>query len=205
MGMKRLACIALVTVGCATASSNMPARTAQHFTGYPYDVHDEGNRVSGEVCGINVDYSVEQRGGATVLSGFDGTHQPVYIEVRDSDGTRHITGTISGRAAGVGEVDLTVSPTELKGRAGLRNFTLVAAQDDFFDGTMTALDQQGQGEATIEGRAQLQSLPPAEAGAILPALLNCEGKLSRFLNQNPLLVRVGGPPGYEPRGANAVR
>jgi hypothetical protein len=202
--MKRLACIALLVAGCATTSSNTPTRTAQRFTGYPYDVQDEGNRVTGTVCGVNVDYTVEQREGATVLSGFDGSHQSVYLEVRDGSGTRHITGSL-GNHAGVGEVDLTLTANEIKGRSGLRNFKLTATQDDAFDGTMTALDQQGQGEATIEGRAVLNSLPPAEAGAILPSLLNCEGKLSRFLNQNPLLVRLGGPPGYEPRGANAVR
>jgi hypothetical protein len=203
--MKRLVSLALLVVGgCATTGSNVPARSAQRFTGYPYDVQDEGNRVTGSVCGINVDYTVEQRDGATVLSGFDGTHRPVYLEVRDSGGTRHIVGSL-GNHAGVGEVDLTLSAAAISGRAGLRDFRLAATEDDAFDGTMTALDQQGQGEATIEGRAQLQALPAADAGAILPSLLNCEGKLSRFLNQNPLLVRVGGPPGYEPRGANAVR
>jgi hypothetical protein len=204
MGMKRLACIALLVSGCATVGSNAPTRTAQHYTGYPYDLHDEGNRISGSVCGVNVDYTIEQRNGATVLTGFSGTRQPVYLEVRDSDGKRHIVGTLSSRAA-VGEVDLTLSPTELKGRSGLRNFRLIATADDTFDGTMTALDQQGQGDATVEGRAQLEALPPAEAGTILPTLLNCEGKLSRFLNQNPLYVRIGGPPGYEPRTANALR
>jgi hypothetical protein len=202
--MKRLACIALLVAGCATTGGNVPTRTAQRFTGYPYDVQDEGNRVTGQVCGINIDYTVEQRDGATVLNGFDGAHQPVYLEVRDGGGARHIVGSLSNHA-GVGEVDLTLTAAEIKGRAGLRNFKLTAAQDDAFDGTMTALDQQGEGEATVEGRAVLQSLPPAEAGAILPSLLNCEGKLSRFLNQNPLLVRLGGPPGYEPRAANAVR
>ena len=202
--MKRLACITLLVAGCATTSSNVPSRTAQRFTGYPYDIQDEGNRVTGQVCGMNVDYTVEQREGATVLNGFTGTHQPVYLEVRDGNGARHIVGSL-GDHAGVGEVDLTVSATEIKGRAALRNVTLKATEDDAFAGTMTALDQQGEGEATVEGRAVLQSLPPAEAGAILPSLLNCEGKLSRFLNQNPLLVRLGGPPGYEPRAANAVR
>src|SRR5262249_2011699 len=149
-GMKRLVSIALVIIGgCATTSSNTPARSAQRFTGYPYDVQDEGNRVTGSVCGINVDYSIEQRDGATVLSGFDGSHQPVYLEVRDSEGARHIVGSLGNRA-GVSEVDLMVSPAEIKGRAGLRNFKLAATQDDAFDGVMTALDQQGQGEATVE-------------------------------------------------------
>ncbi len=201
--MTRLACIALLLAGCATAGSMAPARQAQRFTGYPYDVKDEGNRITGVVCGVTVDYTVEQRGAATVLSGFDGTHQPVYIEVSDRDGVRHIVGS-PGARTGAGEVDLTLGAGHLRGRAGLRNVDLVA-HDDALDGTITALDKQGTGEATIEGRTLLGAMPPADAGAILPPLLNCEGRLGQYLFQNPLLVRVGGPPGYEPRTANAVR
>lgn len=200
--MTRLACIALLLAGCATSGGRMAAQSPQRFTGYPYDVKDEGNRVTGLVCGVSVDYTVEQRGGAVVLTGFDGSRQPIYLEVRDDGGARHITGSLSNHA-GVGEVDLTVSANALKGRAGLRKFDL-AARDDAFAGTMTALDMQGKAAATVDGRATLQSLPPAEAGAILPSLLNCEGQLGRYLFQNPLVVRIGGPAGYEPRAANAV-
>lgn len=202
--MKRLVGLALLFAGCATAGHVAPARQAQRFTGYPYDIRDEGNRVTGLVCGVSVDYTVEQRGNATVLSGFDGSHQPIYVEVRDDADRRHIVGTLNQRP-GTGEVDLSITPMELSGRAGLRKFALTAKAEDEFDGVMTSLDQQGRGEATIEGRSLLQSLPAADAGAILPALLNCEGRLGRYLFQNPLLVRVGGPPGYEPRGANDVR
>jgi hypothetical protein len=201
--MKRLACFVLLASGCATTGGVAPARQAQHFTGYPYDVRDEGNRVSGQVCGVNVDYTVEQRGAKTVLSGFDGAHQPVYLEVRaDGDG-RRITGSLSQRA-GVGEVDLRVTPSDIAGRAGLRHFEL-HANGDQFDGVMTALDMQGHGDATVEGRSELGALPLADVGAILPTLLNCEGRLGHYLFQNPLLVRLGGPAGYEPRAANAVR
>ena len=49
--------------GCATTSGG--PRTAQRFTGYPYDVSDDGDRISGLVCGVNVDYTVQNRGAVT--------------------------------------------------------------------------------------------------------------------------------------------
>ena len=72
--------------GCATGG----AKTAQRYTGYPYDVHDEGNRVSGLVCGINVDYTVQHRGDGVLVSGFGGRSH--FIQVRDDNGVRRVTG-----------------------------------------------------------------------------------------------------------------
>jgi hypothetical protein len=188
--------LALGLAGCATSGRT----TAQRFTGYPYDVHDEGNRVSGLVCGVNVDFSVDHRGDATVVSGFGG--RSVYMEVRDQGGARHVTGSL-GAGPNRGELDLTVTPERVTGRAGIRDVNLVAAGDEY-RGHYTVLNQPGQAPMTIEGRGELLKLPAAELGALMPTMVNCEGPVGRPVVWGPVAIRFGGPPGYETRAANEV-
>ena len=183
--------------GCATGG----AKTAQRYTGYPYDVHDEGNRVSGLVCGVNVDYSVQQRGDATMVSGFGGRSQ--FIEVRDQNGARHITGSL-GAGPDRGELDITLTADRLSGRAGIRDVNL-AAVGDKYEGRYTVRNQPGAAAMTVEGRSELMKLPPAELGALMPGMLNCEGPTGRPVIWGPVAIRFGGPPGYETRAANELR
>jgi len=183
--------------GCATGG----AKTAQRYTGYPYDVSDEGNRISGLVCGVNVDFSVSQRGDETVVSGFGG--RSVYMAVRDENGVRHVTGSLGARPDR-GELDVTLTPTTLQGRAGVRDVNLVAVGDTY-RGTYTVRNQPGSAPMTVEGRAELLKLPPAELGALMPAMLNCEGPVGRPVMWGPVAIRFGGPPGYETRAANDLR
>lgn len=183
--------------GCATGG----AKTAQRYTGYPYDVSDEGNRVSGLVCGVNVDFSVSQRGDETVVSGFGG--RSVYMAVRDENGVRHVTGSL-GASPDRGELDVTLTPTTLKGRAGIRDVDLVAVGDTY-RGRYTVRNQPGSAPMAVEGRSTLLSLPPAELGALMPGMLNCEGPVGRPVMWGPVAIRFGGPPGYETRAANDLR
>ncbi|HEX8951986.1 MAG TPA: hypothetical protein VF945_09080 [Polyangia bacterium] len=193
--MKRWILATLLGVaGCATGG----AKTAQRFTGYPYDVHDEGNRVSGLVCGLDVDLSVAHRGDATVVSGFGG--RSVYIEVRDQDGTRRVTGSL-GAGPDRGELDLTLTADRLRGRAGIRDVDL-AAVGDTYQGQYKVRNQPTPAPMTVEGRGELLKLPPAELGALMPSMLNCEGPVGHPVQWTPVAVRFGGPPGYETRAAN---
>jgi hypothetical protein len=184
--------------GCATASSG-----GQRLTGYPYDVHDEGGRVDGLVCGLSVDYTVGRSGGGTSLSGFDGSHQPVYLEVKQQGDERRIVGSL-GSHTGTGEVDLTVSPQRIKGRAGMRDLDLVAVGDGY-RGTMTVLGFQGRVDMSVDGRSELLKLSPSQLGGILPTLLNCGTPPNRPTVRDTVAVRVGGAPGYETRAANETK
>lgn len=189
--------LAVGLAGCATSGRT----TAQRYTGYPYDVHDEGNRVSGLVCGVNVDYSVDHRGDATVVSGFGS--RSVYMEVRDQGAARHMTGSL-GAGPDRGELDLVVTADRVTGRAGIRDVELVAAGDEY-RGRYTVRNQPGEAPMTIEGRSELLKLPAAELGALMPAMLNCEGPVGRPVIWGPVAIRFGGPPGYETRAANDLR
>lgn len=188
--------IALLTIGCATTGSH----PAQRFTGTPYDVKDEGDRITGLVCGVAVDYTVDHQGGRTVLGSFG---RPAHLEVTRDGAGRHIVGTL-GTHVGADEVDLTLRPEGLTGRAGLRDFDL-AADGDRLHGAMTTLHVQGATEATVDGRSTLAAMPDALVAAVLPSLLNCDRSLGHQMMQPALLVRIGGEPGYEPRENNSQR
>jgi hypothetical protein len=186
----------VAATGCATTGGG---KTAQQLTGDPYSVKDEGNRLTGLVCGVAVDYTVDHRGDRTVLGSFG---RPAHLEVTANGAERHIVGTL-GTHVGADEVDLTVTPDRLTGRAGLRNFDL-KADGDRLRGVMTTLYVHGNAEATVEGRSELAKLDDAAVGAVLPSLLNCE-HFGHQVVQPPMLVRIGGPAGYSPRENNSER
>jgi hypothetical protein len=197
--------IALVAAsGCATTASRVADRSSrQRFTGDPYDVWDEGRRITGSVCGLNVEYTVSHSGATTTLSGFADSGRPLYVEVRNEGAIRHITGAL-GVLTGANEVNLAVSSDRLRGRAGLRNFELVAVGDSF-RGAMQALNTYAPVPALVDGRTALQQLPDAALGAILPPLLNCNAPFGRPTARPDVMVRVGGPAGYETRTTNEIR
>jgi len=193
---RRLVLALALVAGCATTG----ATTAQRFTGDPYDVKDEGDRVTGLVCGVNVDYTVDRSGSRTVLGSFG---RPAHLEVTHEGAARHIVGTL-GTRVGADEVDLVLTPGSLTGRAGLREFSLTM-KDDRLSGSMATLHVQGAVPATIEGRSVLASMPDATVAAVLPTLLSCDHGFGDGIMHPELAVRMGGPAGYEPRENNGER
>jgi hypothetical protein len=191
--------LAALVAGCATTGTG--TKSAQRYTGYPYDITDDGSRISGLVCGVNVDYSVARRGDATVVSGFGSRSS--YVEVRDDGGARHVTGTLGGSVAS-DQLDLVVAGDRVQGRAGLRDVDLVA-QGDAYRGKYMVRNQPGAAPMQIEGRAELMKLPPAEVGALMPAMMNCGGAVGKPVVWGETSVRFGGAPGYETRAANELR
>ena len=181
--------------GCATTGA-----AARQFTGDPYSVKDEGDRVTGLVCGVAVDYTVDKSGDRTVLGGFG---RPVHLEVTHEGAARHIVGTL-GTRVGADEVDLVLTPDALSGRAGLRDFQL-AMQDDQLRGAMSTLHVEGSVRATVDGRSELVAMPDGPLAAVLPSLLNCDRSFTPGLLQPELHVRVGGAASYEPRENNSER
>lgn len=185
-----------LAAGCATTG----ATPAREFTGNPYTVKDEGDRITGLVCGVAIDYTVDHYGSRTVLGGYG---RPAHLEVKREGDARHIVGTL-GTRVGADEVDMVVAPTRVTGRAGLRDFNL-EARGDLLYGTMATLHVQGFTEATVEGRSELANMPDETVAAVLPTLLSCDHGFGTMLQHPPLYVRLGGPAGFEPRENNSER
>jgi hypothetical protein len=200
----RWLCFALVAVtGCAASSRSVVSQASpQRYTGDPYDVYDHGGRISGAVCGVNVEYSISHPDGGVRLNGFAGG-RAVYFEVRDQPGGgRRVTGAF-GTRVGTNEVDLLVAGGRLQGRSGVRRFDLVGVGDEL-RGSMSALNTLGPVGAVVAGRAALAQLPDAELGAILPSLLNCSAPFGGHTIRPSMVVRIGGPAGYDTRYANEI-
>lgn len=193
-----LAVALVAAAGCATTSGST---AATRYTGYPYDIKDDGSRISGLVCGLSVDYSVAQHGDVTRVSGFGGGSQ--FFEVRDKPGVRYVTGSLAGGPSSA-QLDLVMTSDTLRGQVGVRAVDLHAVGDEL-RGRYTVRNMIGSAPMTVEGRDLLWKLPPAELAALLPGMLNCEGPVGTPIVQGPVAVRFGGPPGYETRAANQVR
>lgn len=198
--MRTSLCLALVVLGgCATAGSRGPVT---RVAGEPFELAARGSRITGQVCGMDVDLDVKREGDHVALSGFLDGKFPVHLDARaDGDG-RVITGGL-GTAAGESAVELHVRPDALDGRVGFRRFTLRAAGDTLA-GTMQIPNAIEPSETVLEGRAQLASLPLDTAAALVPTLLTCNVQPVGRWGKSSLMVRVGGPAGALPHQSSSL-
>jgi hypothetical protein len=188
---------ALLLAGCA--STGQPAT---HYAGEPFDLATHGNRVSGQVCGMDVDLDVQRQGDAVALSGFLDGKFPVHLTARPVAGGLGISGAL-GTAAGESAVDLRVADDQLDGRVGFRKFAL-HADGDTLTGTMQIPNAINPPDAVLEGRAQLATLPVEAKAALVPTLLTCNVQPVGSWGKSELMVRVGGPAGALPHQSSSL-
>jgi hypothetical protein len=186
--------------GCATTSGGHGPVT--RVAGEPFALTDHGNRITGQVCGMDVDLDVKQEANGVALNGFLDGKFPVHLTARDEGGYRAISGGL-GTSAGDAAVELRVHPDALDGRVGFRRFDLRAA-DDKLAGTMQIAGAIEPSDAVLEGRTQLASLPIDTQAALVPTLLTCNVQKVGRWGRSSLFVRVGGPPGALPHQSSSV-
>ena len=195
-------CAFLVVGGCATSGTPGAAAGGNHVVGEPFDLAANGARVTGQVCGMDLDLDVKHQGDGVALSGFLDGKFPVHLAARDEAGGRAITGGL-GTAAGDAAVDLHVRADKLDGRVGFRRFDL-RADGDKLTGTMQIAGAIEPSDAELQGRAQLSSLPIDLQAALAPTLLTCNVQRVGRWGRSSLLVRVGGPAGALPHESSSV-
>ena len=193
----RFFCALIFAAGCATTSAG-----GVHVAGEPFDLATRGDRITGQVCGMDLDLAVRDQGGNVALSGFLDGRFPVHLSARDDAGGRVITGGL-GTQAGDAAVDLRVRADKLDGRVGFRRFDL-HADGDKLAGTMQIAGAIEPSDAELQGRAQLASLPLPTAAALLPSLLTCNVQHIGRWGRSSLEVRVGGPAGALPHESSSV-
>jgi hypothetical protein len=171
-----------------------------------------GGRIDGVVCGLDVWLEADYRGSRLQLAGFvsrdDGSSGnlrralPAHLEVRDSDGARHISGGVGAeidsfvgmtgtKAADkftdsdwdIGEngspfapvdhrVDIRFDTGSLHGRVARREFDLRSDGKDALAGTVT---ENGMRYGfVLRGMSHLWSMPAADQAAVLPIMLSCD-------------------------------
>jgi hypothetical protein len=188
----------LLVVGCASGGGP----PATHFAGEPFDLAARPSRISGQVCGMDLDVDVSHQGDAVALSGFLDGKFPVRLTARPEGLGTAITGAL-GTAAGESTVELRVAADQLDGRVGFRKFDL-HAEGDTLTGTMQIPNAIEPPVAVLEGRAQLSSLPIDTKAALVPALLTCNVQPQGKWGKSALLVRVGGPAGALPHQSSSL-
>jgi hypothetical protein len=188
---------ALFLAGCASAG-----QPATHYAGEPFELSQRGGRITGQVCGMDLDLDVQRSGDGVSLSGFIDGRLPVHLSARPDMGGRVITGAL-GTSAGNAAVELRLADDFLGGRVGFRRFDLRARGDDLA-GTMQIAGAIEPSDAVLAGRAQLASLPLDTQAALVPALLSCNVQPIGRWGRSSLMVRVGGPAGALPHQSSSV-
>ena len=189
-------------------------RVTQEFGGQPYLVRqtaahpkpggpssglrDYGGKITGQVCGMDIDYQVQHLGDHIQLTGFLDLKLATQIQIRDRGGERVISGALSGAV-----VDIRLRSNELVGTSGYRHFKL--QQDgDRLAGQMRPVNTDYLADVTINGRDALWAQPPAVQAAVLPALLTCFVAKIGTYGRSPLVVGFGGKSGAQPRESSSL-
>lgn len=207
-------------VGCAgmpttaVVDGHEVPRPTTKYTGDPYVVthmnahprphnglEDHGGRVTGPICGNDVDYEVKHLGDHIEMNGFVDGQFPSTIEIRDVGGERLITGNL-GTGAGESVVDLRLRNDALVGRVGFREFNL-KQEGDALVGVLR-IGTNLASRTVINGRTEMWSMPAAPQAAILANLLTCKGEWIRRDGRRPLIVRFGGEAGFAPAKTSAL-
>jgi hypothetical protein len=190
----------LALPACAGSTSQQPAA---RYAGQPFDLQQRGDRITGQVCGMDLNLDVQpQSDGTVALSGFIDGRFPVHLTARADGDQRAIAGAL-GTRAGDAAVDVRLTSAALDGRVGWRRFQL-AAQGDTLSGTMQIAGAIEPSDAVLEGRAQLQTIPLATQAALVPTLLSCNVQRVGHWGRSSLQVRVGGRAGALPHQSSSV-
>src|SRR5512146_1856105 len=149
--MRRFFLPLVLAAGCAPTTAFVDGkqvpRLDMDFVGQPFVVRvsaahprpgspsgglrDNGGRISGNVCGLDITFDVQHEGDKTRLTGFvDEKQTDSRIEVRDVEGvSRQITGTLDSESGTAVNIDLRKNA--IRGNIGLRQFDLGREGDHY--------------------------------------------------------------------------
>lgn len=173
-------------VGCAPSMAVVDglavARPTLRFSGRPYQIthrgahprprgpssglQDEGGRISGQVCGLDVSYHVSHQGDHVQLLGRVAGGAPSWIEVRDEQRGRNIRGAI-----GPMEVTLRLGAAGVEGDVGGWRVQLRNVRDALAD--LVIFPGGARSAVGLTGRGALWDMPAADQGAVLPIMMAC--------------------------------
>ncbi len=209
--------IFLASGGCQLGPvivNGIPTPRLEHgFAGNPYSVQhhqahprpdqagtrgrEEGGRISGVVCGTDIEYSVEHLPGHTRLMGAVDNQHLAELQVQSGDGVRSIIGKLGPR-----EVRLALSDDAVEGYIGRCPYRLrLDPTDPRRDRLLQFYRAQGERmQAELYGMSKLSRMPVADQGAILPMMLLCltEKVFAHLGERNVPPIGFGGRHGAEP-------
>ena len=219
--MHRLLFVFVFVCGCAPSMAYVDGkqvpRLDMDFVGQPFVVRvsgahprpgspsgglrDNGGRISGNICGLDITFDVQHDGDKTRITGFvDDQQFASSLEVRDVEGvSRQITGTLDSESGTA--VNLDLRKNAIRGNIGLRQFDLGRDGDRYIGSLKVANITTS---ATVNGADDLWELPPAAQAAVLPALLTCYGDELEQNKRGALIVGFGGRQTWEGKHVSSI-
>jgi len=164
-------------------------------------LRDNGGRISGNVCGLDITYDVAHDGDRTRLTGFvDENQSDSHLEVKDVEGvSRQITGTLDSKSGTA--VNLDLRKNAIRGVVGLRTFDLGRDGDRYIGSVKVGTIVTA---ATVNGADDLWTLPPAAQAIVLPALLTCYGDELEGQQRGAFIVGFGGRQTWEGKRVSSI-
>jgi len=158
-----------------------------------------GGSIRGRVCGMLLDLDVDHKGDKVQLVGSIDNGAPFAIDVRGTTTALHFTGNLSGLG-----VDFVLEGDKLEGHVGLRVFSM-DREGDVYRGYMHVPGLLGDGRLSIRvrGATALWTMPAADLGAVLPALVTCDGFRGKRI-VSAIDVGVGGAGTDVPSESSSV-
>lgn len=175
----------------------------QHIDAYPATVGPSsgltaaGGRITGVICGSDVEYSVEHVGDRIKLNGFVDNQYNSHLEIAETNGFHTISGSVAYR-----EIAIQLFGDRLRGYIGRCPFDMTQEGDAFVQTTYNQTVAEGnEMHLRINGLDALWKLPPADQAALLPMVIQClqQKMFENMGHENPPAMGFGGPAGAVPR------
>lgn len=171
-----------------------------HSRGGPSSgLKEQGGRISGVVCGVDIEYTVEHGGDHVALSGFLENQHASQMKIIETEDARIMVGSLGTR-----EVRLTIREDSLQGYVGRCPYDMRRGVPSDEDSDTLMQNFRGFGE-TMEVRLsnpkELWKMPAADQAAVLPLMMLCvTEKIFQNLGRPKVPTLGFGKPGAVPSG-----
>lgn len=199
-------------LGPVTIDGKLVPRQQLKFTGQPYSIQHidaypgtvgpssglnaEGGRITGVICGSDVEYSVQHAGDRIKLNGIVDNQHNAHLEITETSGFHTITGSVAYR-----EINVQLFGDRLRGFIGRCPFDLTQEGDALvqtqYNQTVAAGNEM---HLRINGVDALWKLPAADQAALLPMVVQClqQKMFENMGHENPPAMGFGGAVGAVP-------
>lgn len=193
-------------LGPVSIDGKLVPRQQLKFTGQPYSIQHidayptalspssglnaAGGRITGVICGSDVEYSVEHAGDRIKLNGFVDNQYNSHLEISETNGFHIITGSVAYR-----EIEIQLFGDRLRGFIGRCPFDMTQEGDALVQTTYNQTVAQGnEMHLRINGLEALWKLPAADQAALLPMVVQClqQKMFENMGHENPPAMGFGG-------------
>ena len=154
-------------------------------------VKEQGGRITGMICGSDVDVTVKHAGDHVEIYGVVENQHTTTLQIAETEGFHTITGSLAFR-----EVKLQLFGDRLRGFVGRCPIDMKQEGDALVE---TVVSSGQPMRLQLNGLSTLWQLPPAPQAILLPMVVSCLiEKTFENLGRNPPALGFGGPISAQP-------